>query len=312
MFSRNVVRRAPRVALFYRLFCGRKQTLKNFSNSTEAHEIDGALMIDHKRLREFADLHNADYAAARPCPHTIIDNFLTPETVTTLARELDQADWRHYSHYNEKKQGADLRRLSPIIDEIFKQLNAPEFLDFLSRLTGIEELIADELIESGGIHQSTRGGFLNIHSDFTVHPLHLDWHRRLNVLIYIHEDWDAAWGGALELWAPDMSECQARYAPVTNRCVIFNTSDRSYHGHPEPMTCPQGVYRRSIALYYYTRDDAVKIASTTYRARPQDGPVKRLLMKSDMLLLRLYFWLKRRLKISDVFFTYLMGKGKKS
>lgn len=39
--------------------------------------------------------------------------------------------------------------------------------------------------------------------------------------------------------------------PVFNRAVIFATSDTSFHGHPEPMKLPEGVYRRSIAMYYY-------------------------------------------------------------
>jgi hypothetical protein len=40
--------------------------------------------------------------------------------------------------------------------------------------------------------------------------------------------------------------------PLYNRAVIFETSDMSYHGHPEALRCPEGVYRKSIALYYYT------------------------------------------------------------
>ena len=41
------------------------------------------------------------------------------------------------------------------------------------------------------------------------------------------------------------------YLPF-NKLVIFNTTDFSFHGHPEPLKCPDNVTRKSLALYYYT------------------------------------------------------------
>ena len=62
--------------------------------------------------------------------------------------------------------------------------------------------------------------------------------------------------------------------PVWNRCVIFNTDADSYHGHPDPLATPEGVLRRSVALYYYTASKAVyeevPNRSTMYAARPGD------------------------------------------
>jgi hypothetical protein len=43
-------------------------------------------------------------------------------------------------------------------------------------------------------------------------------------------------------------------APEFNRAVIFATRSDTFHGHPEPWAAPPGVYRQSIALYYYTSD----------------------------------------------------------
>jgi hypothetical protein len=37
--------------------------------------------------------------------------------------------------------------------------------------------------------------------------------------------------------------------------AIFATTENSYHGHPEPLTCPDDRVRRSIAMYYYTAGD---------------------------------------------------------
>jgi hypothetical protein len=34
--------------------------------------------------------------------------------------------------------------------------------------------------------------------------------------------------------------------------AMFSTTDYSYHGHPDPLSCPPDRSRRSLALYYYT------------------------------------------------------------
>ena len=68
--------------------------------------------------------------------------------------------------------------------------------------------------------------------------------------------------------------------PVFNRMVVFATSEKSYHGHPDPVTCPPDRTRKSIALYYYTKDrpanEAVDAHSTTFIKRPEDPDNKDL------------------------------------
>ena len=76
--------------------------------------------------------------------------------------------------------------------------------------------------------------------------------RRVNVLIYLNQGWTEENGGALELWNRDLTECGSRIAPVFNRTVVFNTTDHSFHGHPDPVRCPAGESRKSIAMYYFT------------------------------------------------------------
>ncbi|MEO9114777.1 MAG: 2OG-Fe(II) oxygenase, partial [Gemmatimonadaceae bacterium] len=139
--------------------------------------------------------------------------------------------------------------------------------------TAIQGLIPDPYFMGGGYHETGRGGKLGIHADFRVNEqLHL--HRRLNVIVYLNEHWDESYGGNLELWTRDMTEKRHEVAPLFNRCVIFNTDANSYHGHPDPMTTPDGVFRRSIALYYYTASkeiyNEVPNTSTIYHARPGD------------------------------------------
>lgn len=150
------------------------------------------------------------------------------------------------------------------------QLNSSVFIEFLENLTGINGIIPDPHLEGGGLHQIQRGGFLKMHVDFNWHSkLRLD--RRLNLLIYLNKNWKEEYGGHLELWDKDMTRCEKKVLPIFNRCFIFNTSDFSYHGHPEPLTCPEGETRKSLALYYYSNgrpsEEISNFHSTVFQAR---------------------------------------------
>ena len=135
-------------------------------------------------------------------------------------------------------------------------MNSHPVLQFLEKLTGIGGLIPDPSFAGGGCHQIEPGGKLQVHVDFNkLQPANLD--RRINLLIYLNKDWKEEYGGHFELWDAEGKACVKRVLPLFNRCVVFSTTQTSYHGHPHPLTCPEGWTRKSIALYYYTngRDD---------------------------------------------------------
>lgn len=124
------------------------------------------------------------------------------------------------------------------------------------------------------LHQTFGGGFLKIHADFNWHDkLKLD--RRINVLIYLNKDWNDEYGGHLELWDRAMTRCEVRELPVFNRMVVFNTTTHSFHGHPDPLDCPQEMTRKSIAMYYYTNGRPAHEKrgqhSTLYQRRREDA-----------------------------------------
>jgi hypothetical protein len=116
-----------------------------------------------------------------------------------------------------------------------------------------------------------RGGHLKVHADFNRHPK-TELERRLNVLIYLNRDWKDEYGGAFELWNEDMTRCETKVMPYFNRCVVFSTTSRSFHGHPEPLECPEDRTRKSLALYYYTKDRPAAEKrwehNTLFKARP--------------------------------------------
>lgn len=243
------------------------------------------------------------YQSNSPYPYIVLENFLDPSVLDECIKEFNELNatdgWINYKHYNEDKRGLNKLDLLPeTIKATINELNSPEFLQWLSTITGIPHLLKDDGLEGGGIHQSTRGGYLNIHADFTAHPHEKNWQRRVNVLVYLNPEWKEEWGGKLELWDRKMKACEASVLPVFNRCVIFSTDADSFHGHPLPMECPEGVFRRSIALYYYTVEDNPLRKATFYQARPGDGNNK-LLVKLDNKMVSLYTSVKRKLGIND-------------
>ena len=195
------------------------------------------------------------YTTAEPYPHISMDNFWDAGVLSRVAAEFPELGGKEDLRFNDPNQqklaSRGEYRFGPVTRELVHFLNSQPFLEFLSALTGINGLIPDPYFSGGGLHEIRRGGFLKIHADFNKHPdLHLD--RRINLLIYLNENWEEAYGGHLELWDRDMKQCERKILPVFNRMVIFNTTDLSYHGHPDVLTCPADRSRRSLALYYYT------------------------------------------------------------
>jgi Rps23 Pro-64 3,4-dihydroxylase Tpa1-like proline 4-hydroxylase len=148
----------------------------------------------------------------------------------------------------------------------------------LSRLTGIEKLISDPYYTGGGLNCTKRDGLLDVHADGNWHHA-MGVHRRLNVILYLNKDWNSNWGGALELWDDSLSECVKSIDPVGNRLVIFETHDRTFHGHPNPLSCPPDESRKSLILYYYTaaaRPDSQVVVERPHRALWRKRQMKEL------------------------------------
>ena len=269
--------------------------------TNEIHGIETPI-VDFDKLEARIDEYHQEYQAGTPYPHIVFEDFLPPDALRAAIDEfppLDPQEWNNYLHTNERKfSHTDPATWGPTLQQILAELNSPRFVEFVSNLTGVEGLIADPTLEGGGLHQSTTGGFLNIHADFTVHPHNRTWQRRANILLYLNEDWKPEYGGDLELWSADMKECVKKVSPIANRVLIFSTDVNSFHGHPEPMQCPEGMARRSIALYYFSEEDDPLVRSTEYRARPGDG-IHSLSIYADKQMLRGYDWMKRHLGLSD-------------
>ena len=253
------------------------------------------------------------YRENQPCAHIHLSDFLDPEIALAMAEEFPGPStdaWTQYKHTNENKLGMPKRELfPPTLGAVTDELNSPEFVSWISELTGIPNLIADPSLEGGGLHQSSRGGFLNVHTDFSMHHFHTSWHRRVNLILYLNPDWREEWGGALELWERGMGRCGAKYPALLNHAVIFTTDEKSLHGFPDPLTCPEGASRKSLALYYYTVEQDKKFVtrSTDYHARPGDGVGKTAMIWLDKTAVDLYSRAKVRFGFSDEFASKVLG-----
>lgn len=225
------------------------------------------------------DAH-ASYSTAVPYPHICLDNFWDAGLLSRVASEFPELGGKEDIRFNDPNQlklaSKGEYRFGPVTRDLVHFLNSQPFLAFLGALTGIKGLIPDPYFSGGGLHEIRSGGFLKIHADFNKHPdLLLD--RRINLLIYLNENWEESYGGHFELWDRGMKQCVRKFLPVFNRMVIFNTTDFSYHGHPDPLACPEDRSRRSLALYYYTNgrpkgevrfDNRI---TTQFRSRDQDS-----------------------------------------
>ncbi len=259
--------------------------------------------VDLAGLEADIDAKAASYRAAQPFPHIVLDDVLTPEAFDKVAGEfpgIRDEFWKGYLHVNETKySNTEPETWGPTLHDVAKEFCSPAFVAYLQRLTGIDDLLPDWSMDGGGLHQTLQGGHLNIHADFTTHHSHENWARRVNILLYLNTEWLDEWGGKLELWDPDMTACQARVTPAGNRMLVFTTAFDTFHGHPDGLTCPPDVARRSMALYYFTEEERAVRRATNYQARPDESVAKKVAIGADRVALDFYDRAKRRLGISD-------------
>ena len=247
---------------------------------------DDAGLIDRKANAEKGKEFAAGYQSGQPFPHAVIDDFLPPELLEACLSHFpskldpdgmvfDRAQERLKSSFNPDYLDGAARKL-------FYSLNSRPFLVFLENLSGIKGLIPDPYFLGGGFHEIKNGGHLSVHADFNHHkPMNLE--RRINVLIYLNKDWKDEYGGQLELWDNAMKACVHSIVPIFNRCVVFNTTSNSNHGNPRVVSHPQGVPRRSIAMYYYTStwSDEKRDHTTQFKVRPASTDGKDLSTRVD-------------------------------
>jgi len=226
---------------------------------------------DPASLRELGEQWYPTYSSNAPYPHIVIDDFFDSQTLSGVLSEVNAVDRsRRYAKFVDRKTDHNKfaffpETVGPDTSRLVNFLNSGPFLSYMEKLTGIDNLIADPSYFGGGLHLIENGGFLEVHADFN-HLKKYNLERRINLLLYLNEDWKDEYNGQLELWDRKTMSKAKTISPIFNRCVVFSTTKESLHGHPAPLATPPGIARRSLALYYYTNtwDPAVQTHTTLY------------------------------------------------
>lgn len=235
-------------------------------------------MLDHKdgavidpwffsraEMKNLAEKLKNEFSNAEPFPHVVIDNFFPEEVARRIGEEypgISDIDWAltgpgdtgHTGNPRiEKVSSSDEEQFPPFIRFIIYQFQSGIFCEFLDHLTGFSHLAPDPSHRGCGLHSTGNGGRLMLHIDASRHP-NRHMNQLINCIYYCSPEWKPEFGGGLELWNEDATECVKTVEPLFNRLVIFFTAGKSWHGHPRPVQCPEGMRRNSLALYFYTTD----------------------------------------------------------
>lgn len=220
-----------------------------------------------------------EFNEALPYRHLMMDNFISSELANSLYDNFPSVEKlnKHYHGLNEQKsEGSNFNDFHQDFTVLRNSLMSHEFYQWLSKVTGIKDVFITDDNLGTGLHQGANGSFLDIHIDFNIHTK-LNVHRRLNLLIYMNKGWQTQWGGQLEMWNSDMTKLIKAVNPEFNRCVIFETSEISYHGYSK-INVPEGITRKSFYSYFYTkeREGAAKFHDTVFKAKPEDSTAKKV------------------------------------
>lgn len=195
-----------------------------------------------------------------PFDYCIIENFFKKDVALKLESEFlnfNDPSWYKYNNPIEiKKAMNNWDRFPPVTYSMFTILNSNNFCNFLSKVSGVSPLFSDQGLNGGGWHAHKKGGKLNIHLDYSIHPK-LQLERKLNIIIYLNSKWKKSWGGEIGFFSHNKDkfqpkELKKKILPLFNRAVIFDTTQNSWHGILGNVDCPKNEYRKSIAIYYLT------------------------------------------------------------
>ena len=197
-----------------------------------------------------------------PFKHLYCDNFFSTEFANALLNsfpKLDNSDLWDSSNDPEievkmrSKWQSEFDIPDTIVDAI-RVLNSSLFLKSVSEKFDIPKLMPDPYFTGGGLNVTVSGGLLDVHVDGNYHDAS-GLNRRINAILYLNPGWQEGWGGEFGLYDETGDKLIKKIAPIHNRLVIFDTNDKSFHGLPDPLNFPEGLARRSIILYYYTKDE---------------------------------------------------------
>lgn len=227
------------------------------------------------------DALHKSFTTADPYEHVVLEPFLSEETANALLGQFPElSDQRWFRYYNPIENKFAMNKFDglDVVQKVFAALQSPEFIELVTKITGIPNLENDPHLHGAGLHCHPREGKLDMHLDYSIHPVS-GKERRLNLILYLNKEWQQEWGGDIQLWDAEFTGPKAQVTPSFNRAVLFRTSDLSWHGMPRPFTCPEGSHRKSLAIYYVSdpRPDVTHRYKAQFRPLPDQVANEKLL-----------------------------------
>ncbi len=231
------------------------------------------------------------FQTSLPFKHVKITNFLNKDYAEKVYQNFPENyhEWHQYNNPLEVKYANDnINEMNEHLKNFFYILSSDEIISIISKISGIDNLTYDPFLHGAGIHAHPRNGRLNLHLDYEKHPKLNNKERRLNIIFFLNKNWDKKWNGDNQLWDKDMKKCMVKTYPEFNSAIIFQTNDISWHGLPNKISCPDYIYRKSMAYYYisplvsktYTdkhgKDKSGYRTKAAFKKRPNDPDLPQL------------------------------------
>lgn len=232
-------------------------------------------LFDENQLQSW----KKDFDNAKPFRFLVIDNFLDADFALKLSKVFPSLDQMNvnYKGINEHKSEHSGFDSLPEFAQLREILSTRQLTTAIETITQFKdtELINDRF--GYGLHQGGKNSFLDVHIDYNLHPTKKK-QRRLNLILFLNEQWQKDWGGALELWNKDVTACEQRILPVLNRCVLFECNEYSFHGYSK-INCPEGVTRKSFYQYYFTNPvEKIVFHDTIFKSKPEESRAKKIIV----------------------------------
>lgn len=244
-------------------------------------------LINHLR-KNFNDIDklNNTFIGTNPYPMIVLDNFLPTNLALDLNNECETIPKQHWTNFT--RNGSNMfeckeLEYAPVAYKFVNEMHSALGLDWLSKLTGIKDLVPDPYLIGAGYSRTYTGDSLKIHTDFNWNDK-IKLHRMLSFIVYLNPNWKEEYGGALEFTDFNRKETVQKIPTLFNRAVIWRYHKRGFHGFPEPITCPEDQTRNTFRLFYYYSDTQYKEDDRPHRSlywydeelqEPYDIPTRR-------------------------------------
>jgi Rps23 Pro-64 3,4-dihydroxylase Tpa1-like proline 4-hydroxylase len=194
-----------------------------------------------------------------PINHWDFPSFLDDETTTNLKEELSSLFENRKEEFKFfDRNGSAMyewskytKKDTPAAYELISHLHSTEFVRWLEEVIETKGLIPDIHLHGAGYMRCGVGDSLKIHTDFNWQG-EIKLNRVLTLVIYLNKDWKESYNGDIQIWDKENKECVKRYYPNWGNCIMWVYDEYGFHGHPNPIECPEGEYRDGFRLFYYT------------------------------------------------------------